>query len=478
MGVMDTLSGGSLRKAGIAFFAVLLVVGMGPAAAVSAADLNFDDESGAPNPYADVGEVTVSDYNVAWGDSLQYEADDGSVTDLPADLNRSTDVDDLGSGSVNPFTFALTDVNFTQAGEFPRKSEGDNAASALDASEYTTSGATMSDVSTAPGVDAVEFAASASGDSATYDNFSITSDAEKRYFQAIFDVSESGASEVTVTIHDATDGDTATVYLYDADGNTSDANVAANTTGEGKAIQVQMGKLTASGGDGTIDEIGQFVISANGAANVDASAINLEKTGKWNFGERYVNTDTSDDDEDLETETIYQATGPISVHSVTTMGSTFDDADIKGLSFPAHFEAKHLASDDVDVAVQSGSDAGYPGWDKQSDIYYRITLPDAYDLSYSNVELKADQKYTETHYKTVEYAEGTGDTAFDDIGDSEWSGITSSFSSKDTTVTVDSTVQPGTSMVLHFSNTWTDGEWSSITSGPAQSGGGGSFQHR
>ena len=465
-------SSGSIRKAGIAFAALFLIVGMvGPAAGVSAANLSYatDGGDGAPNPYVST-DVTVDAYQTSWGDSLQYEDDSGAVSDLPAELNSSTDHDDLGSGAVNPFTFTATDIEFSDAGEFPRKNEesGDNVASALDASEWTTSGGSVSDVTTAPSVDALSFVASTSGDSATYSNFSVTSDAEKRYVQAFYDVN-SASGDVDLVVQDATDGDTATVKLYDGDGNTSNDNVGATTTGEGKVVQVQLGKLTASGGDGTIQEIGSVQISAGGAADVDLSAINVEKTSKYKLGERYHD---NDNDDELETETVYETDGPLSVSSVDTLGTVFDDATIHGLTFPAHFEAAELSGDNVNVTSQSGDAAGYPGWDTQSDIYYRLTLPSAYDLSYSSAELVVEQQYTETHYKSVEYAESTGDTAFADIEDSQWTAITDSFSSEGSTVTVDSTVQPGTSMVMHFSNTWTAEEWGAITSGSAGGGAG------
>lgn len=448
-----------------------LMVATTPAAAVSSADLNYG-ENGIDNPYVSA-DVTVDSYDVGYGDTPQYEDDSGSVTDLPASVNSSSDVDDLGTGYVNEWTFTATDIDFADAGEFPRKSdETDNSASALDASEYTSgANTTVSDVNTAPGVEAVEmdFQAGTSGQSATYSNFSVTSDAEKRYFQAFYDIQSSSASTISVTIHDQTDGDTATVEIYNATGDTSSATVGANTTGEGKVMQVQVGKLSASGGDSTIQEIGQVVVSTNDAANVDFSAINVEKTSKYKLGTKKVDTD---DDDELETEEIYSATGPISIHSISTMGTAFDSATIKGVTFPAHFEAQQLSSDDVAFSQQSGEDAGYPNWDKHTTTQYRLELPDAYDLSYANTELRADQKHTETHYKTVQYAEGTGDTAFDDIEDSSWTDITTSFSSEGKQVSIDTTVQPGTSMVLELNNVWTSSEYDTVTSGD-QAGGGG-----
>jgi len=271
------------RKGLAALLAALVLLST---ATAGVAALNFTDGE-APNPRISA-DVTVDAFETSWGDDLKYEDDSGAVTDLPATVNRSDDVDDLGNGHVNPYTF-MTDVEFEDAGAFPH----DSNDSALHADEWTTSGAAVSNVTTAPGVDAVEFDASADGDSMTYET-DISSNAEKKQLQMFYDVSDaSGASEVTVTIHDATDGDTAEVKLYDDDGNTSDIDVGATETGEGKAIQVQVGELDASGGDNSIEEIGKIVVSADGAANVDFSAINLDKTSKYDLGEKYVQTTTT-----------------------------------------------------------------------------------------------------------------------------------------------------------------------------------------
>jgi hypothetical protein len=247
----------------------------------------------------------------------------------------------------------------------------------------------------------------------------------------------SGATEITATVHDATDGDTATVYLYDADGNTADTAVGANSTGEGVAMQVQVGDLSASGGDSTIEEIGQVVISADGAGSVDMSAINLEKQGQWSLGTEYVDSDTSDDD--LETETVYNATGPVSINSVESMGSTFDNADINGLTFEAMYSGSQLA--DEDVATEFASDNAYPQWDSVLTANYRLELPSAYDLSHSNAELQMGQQWAETRYVAVEVAEGVSDdTNLTNVSDSSYTEYTSSFTSEGDTVSLDSTV--------------------------------------
>jgi hypothetical protein len=452
-----------MRKRIFATLLAILVVGSGlaPMAAAAGGGLNFDSGN-APNPtlHAD---TTVQEYQVSWGDSLQYEDDSGDVVNLPAEINRSTDPDDLGNGTVNPFAFKTTDIKFADAGEFPRNDDenGENSASALDASEYTTSGATVSDTTTAPGVDAVQFEASASGDQATYDNFSVSSDAEKRYVQVFYDVPSASAGNVDLIVHDATDGDTATVKLFDADGLTNDANVGANSTGEGKAVQVQVGTLSATGGDNTIDEIGKIVINADGAATVDMSAVNLEKTGEWKLGER--NVENSDDE--LETEDAYEATGEIRLDSLSTMGATFDDATIMGITVPTEFSAEQAPDDDV--MAMFNSDNAYPNWDSLGDIYYRLELPSAYDLSYANTELRAEQNWPETRYATVQIQEDAGDTEFSEIDN--WSEVTSSFSNEGDSVTLDSTVSADTEYAINYQLKLTGDEASAMQA----SGGGG-----
>lgn len=438
--------------------ALVLLSAIAPAAAA----LSFV-EGNAPNPAIEA-DTTIDSYDVTWGDNLQYEDDSGSVTDLPASVNSSTDVDNLGNGHVNPYTFSVTDMEFEDAGAFPH----DSNDSALDASEWTTTGASLTNTTTAPGVEAVEFSASASGDQASYST-SITSDAEKKYFQAFYDVkSASGATQVTATIHDATDGDTATVMLYDASANTADAAVGANSTGEGKAMQVQVGKLSASGGDSSIDEIGKIVVSADGAATVDMSAVNMDKTSKYAIGEQYVNTDTSDSD--LETETIYEATGPVSVNSVTTLGTTFDDATIHGLTAPMLFEASELSDADRKTAFES--DNAFPNWDVVADLNYRLELPSAYDLSYANAELKQTQKWPATRYATVQIAEGAGDTNFDDI--STWTDLTADYNTEDQDLTLDSTVSVGTEYAVSYDIKLT-GQEADAMQQSMQAGGGGIF---
>jgi hypothetical protein len=210
----------------------------------AAGGIGWDGDSKAPNPTFNA-DVTVDEWSGAdFDEALQYYDDSGDAAQLPASVNASND---------NPITLTATDIAFEQNDEFPRKSEedGENTASALDADEWTTSGATVSSTTTAPGVDALNYAGSASSDSATYSNFTVE-DGEKGYLTIAADIN-SASGTPTLQLTDG-DGDYVEVTLYDATGDASNDTLLANSTGEGMVLQEQVGDLTVQGGgDGTFD---------------------------------------------------------------------------------------------------------------------------------------------------------------------------------------------------------------------------------
>lgn len=463
-----------MRKKLLAGLLALFVVasGVAPMAAAAGGGLNYDDGK-APGPYYDIDPLTISEYRVSDGGSLMYQADDGDFTSFPGMVNDSEAHDDLGTGHVNEWQFFATDIDAAAFGEFPRNDneDGDNDASALDASEWSTTGASVSDTNTAQSVGAVEFDASAAGDQMTYNNWSsggafVTADAEKRYLQLAYDVESASASTINVTVHDATDGDTVVVDIYDANGDASTDRVGANSTGDGKLYQQQLGGLTASGGDGTLDEIGKIVVAADGAANVDFAAIDAGSTSTWLLGAEYHD---DDDDDELESSDITEATGELAIYDPSTMGSAFDDASVRDMDVPVWATASMYADANIDAEFTDAD--SFPSFDTVLDVTYRLELPDAFDLSYSNVELRQDQKWDETRFATAEYAEATGEnTDVEDLEDSDYSSFDSSLGGVDNEATIDGTVSPGDDNVVHLELKLTSGEASAMQ---ATTGGGG-----
>ena len=263
------------------------------------------------------------------------------------------------------------------------------------------------------------------------------------------------------------DGDYVAVKLFDADANQSADDVLANTTGEGHVLQTEIGQLTVQGsGDGTMGEVTEVYVT--GDVTMEASLLNAEKTSQYTFGEKYV----ENSDGELETETSTEPHGAYSVHSVDTLGATFDDATVMGLSFPAHVSAEHAPAEDVSAEFQG--DNAYPQWDSVADINYRLSLPDAYDISYSGVELEQTSQWPGTRYVSVEVKEGVGDTDFSEIENAD--SVTSSFDAQDKTVTLDSTISPGTEYYIGVDLKLTSDEASAMQAaggGAGVMGGGG-----
>jgi len=449
----------NIRKVGFsALIALLVVSSMVATPAMAAGGIAWGGDSSAPNPTIEAG-VTVDEWNGAEMDSaLEYYDDSGDVASLPASVNESND---------NPITVTATDIDFDERDEFPRKSDedGDNAASALDADEWTASGATVSETTTAPGVDALSYSGSASSDSATYSNFSV-SDGEKAYLTITADIT-SASGTPTIQVVDG-DGDYVEYELYNSSADADADTVLTNSTGEGMVLQQQTGDQTVEGsGDGTFDSAEEIVIT--GDVDADISVLDNERTRSLAFGEQLV----ENDDDELETVTVTEPTGSYDVANLAGFDSVMEDATFYGVTVDARFQASDL-QDDADVSASFSQDNDYPQWDQVGSFDFRLELPTAFDLSYSNTELVDDPELPDERYKSVELAEDVGDTDFEDI---EYSDVTSSYSGGE--VTLDSTVSSGTEYAISYTVVLTNGEVDAIQSvggggaGPMESAGGG-----
>jgi len=449
------------RQSAIALGLVMLITAsplVGGALAV-----NFGADA-AQNPTVQTN-VTKAVHEMGWS-ATEYEDDGGSVTELPATANETYE---------NPYSYALDGVNATDYGAFPHSKDD---VSALDASEWSkdvsgsAGSATIANTETEPGVDAVSLSTSSqtSSDTAkfTMSNFSVTSDAEKRMLQ------------VGMNINTLASGATVEVRAVDADGDyvaatanpsqTGGQSEIASSTGDGYMFQRQVGEMTVSGtGDGTMGEIQKTVVVVSDEdADVDIYALNTEKTGKWNFGDQRVDSD-GDGDYD-STETLYEvngsSAGQVSVTDLSTLGTTFSSATLHDVTIPMDFEASELDADDIKEEYESADQ--YPNFDTQADVYYRLQLPDAYDLSYADAELTDTVALPGDRYQTVEYAEGSSA----DLGnESSYSDITGSYGSAGAAVSVDSTVSVGTNMVIHYDYVLTGDEASALQASDSAGGG-------
>ena len=444
----------NLKRSGFAaLIALTMLLSVVATPVVAAGGIGWGADAKTPNPTIET-EVTVDEWNGADFDSaLEYYDDSGDPAELPASLNESNN---------NPVTLTATDIDFQDRNEFPRKSDetDDNEASALDASEWTTSGATVSSSTTAPGVNALNYAGTASSDSATYSNFSVA-DGEKSYITLAADIN-SAAGTPTLQLVDG-DGDYVEITLYDATGNASHDDVLANSTGDGKVLQHQVGDLTVQGsGDGTFGSVEEITVS--GEIDADISVLDAERTRELTFGEQLADTD---DDDELETVEITEPHGAYSVTGMDTLDAVMADATVYGVTADAEFQASDLR-DDGDVSAEFSASDDYPQWDQLGELAFRLELPTAFDLSYAGPELVDEPNLPSERYKSVEVAEGTDDTEFSEID--TYTSVTSSYDGSEA-ITLDSTVSTDTSYVVTYDVVLTNGEVSAIQN--AASGGAG-----
>lgn len=451
------------RALAVSLVALMLVSLAAPAIAApqdntSANGINTDSDA-VPDVRIDA-DVTKNSHEVGW-DATAYENDNGDTANLNASLN---DTD-------NPVSWTATDIEVDDFGAFPHDEAN---VSALEAGEWTTDASTggsitVEDSETAPNVDAVSISTSSqtSGDTVTasMSNSSIgtfvDSDANKRYLSIAADVNSLDSS-ATVEVQVADDdGDYKSVYV-DSANSTSAADTIGNSTGEGQVLQQQLGTLpTSTAGDGSFDSIDQVdVVVHDGNADVDISMLNTERLSPYNFGDR-VNADG-------DTATIEEPNGEVSMVGVDSMGSVFDDAIVHDATYDMVFSTDEL-TDASDVHWNVTEAPAHPGFEHRADVYFRLSLPAAYDLSYSNAELTGSQDLPTDRYQGVELSEGVGDTAFENV--SSWSDETSTFSTTGDH-SLDDTVQVDTEYGLHFDLLWTAGNEDSAFS---SAGGAGQF---
>jgi hypothetical protein len=420
------------NKLTAALFAMLVLVS---AVAGTAGIALAQSSAEAPMPETSA-EYTNENYNQTWSSPLTYENDQGETVTLDARVNETAD---------NPYSFVATDVEFEDSGAFPHDKAD---VSGLDASEWSTSSASISATDADRGqLNVATDGSVTSGTTvtATFSNFSITSDVEKKHLAVAADVNtlDSGATVEIRAMDSDSDYVAATV-----DGSAAESqNLLANQTGEGFVLQRQMGKMSVMGsGDGTMTEVQSVEITViDGDADLTVSMFNLDKMSKYTYGVEKADTD---DDDDLEDVTIHEvdAPGAVAIHDLSSMGDTFEEATINGLTTDIVKSTSTLSGDDVEYTFNQTEDR--PGYYGTATIYIPTGLPAAYDIAFSNAVTAEQQVYLEDRYLEVAYAEGVGDTHPDDVD--SWTTITSSYSEQNANITIDDTIQPGQTSYVKY----------------------------
>ncbi|MFC7077873.1 hypothetical protein [Haloarcula halophila] len=463
-----------MRRQLSALLVSLLLVSTIAVGPVAAAKIN-PNASAAHNPYVEA-DVTKAEHTVGDDDLREYEANNGQSAMLPATMNDS---------AINPVSFAFSDIEATAYTDFPRSNDTvDTWANArwwVEDEANTAGSGTVTNVTTAPDVEALEVATTSqtSGDTyvATFDSVSLTSDVEKRHLQLVADVEalDSGAY-AEVRLKDA-DGDYVRTIIDGRSGAMASwDNTTANQTGEGFVYQEQIGQMAVQGtGDGTMGEIQSVEVAVmDGNADIDIAALNAEKLGQWDLGDRREDTDGDGDNETMQVENVTMP-GEQSRTGLDTLGPAFDSTTIHDLTVPMQFwsSMQPTGEEPPRVFVNYSDASAFANFDQRVNDYRRIILPEAYDLSYANTEFVAEVRVPSTRYQSVEYGTGIGDST--NMTNASLSDVTSQFSSLDSEVQLATGIGAGEGVVFHVDYVVTAEEHDALTTAQQSGGGGGIF---
>jgi hypothetical protein len=443
---------GQYGRQSLALVFVALVVSSGIVAAVG----GTVDWSSDPAPNLEYArEETKSVHQMDWGTSddalRKYENNNGDIVKMEATINDSAD---------NPISFVPTDIEVDGLGAFPHSKSNVNATDAgewsVDTSGVSTTGATadVSDAETAPNVEAVRFSTTdlASGDTAkfTFDNFSITSDEDKRYLVVGQDIAtlDSGAT-VEYRVVDE-DGDYRAAEINTS--RSSGEDFMANATGEGYLYQRQLGSMDLTvNGDGTFNNVQKVVVVVQDG-DIDASVpyVNIETMSPYDFGSKKADNDSDDgletvDHLEKKTAGAYELTG------LDTLGSAFDNAVINSVTLDVVEEPAEQP--DNNVFINTTETDKYPSYDGTATIAVRMEAEDAYDRSIATAVLRDTQSVTSERVLSIKYAEGVpADEAVDQayLDNRTFNDMTGQYGSEGKEVQLDSSLSKGSAVLVKY----------------------------
>jgi len=378
------------------------------------------------NPYIAEGTLTRARHRMKWGtdeDSLAfYEDDSGEKAELGGHVPRED--------TENAITLRADKFDFSSAREFPRgetydgdgDGDADEDVSALDATHWTTTGATNGSVSVTDADLDVESALTVASDAvadgetvtASFSDVSLSDAAAKRYLQFVVNVDTltSGATVEVAIVDD--DGDEKVVTASPG-ADTSTASVFAAATGDGIVLQQRLADLsTTANGDGSFDSIDSVEVRVLDAdATVTFTALDVERKSRWTFGSYLKNEDTDDEERVKRYE---PGPGNFTVTGLDTLGDTLaaEGAVLHDVSQPFRYT---LAESTLDYKFRFVEATEYPGYDYVFEQRGKWSVPTAIDLTHSGLTMMDEVAVPPGRFKSVWTAAGVEDTAFADLDD-------------------------------------------------------------
>lgn len=412
-----------------------VLVATAPAAAQSSSGLDIDSPK-TPAPEL-TGPMEKRVQNMSHSsNALDYQDDSGNWQTLNGTLQNVS----------NPISFSPVKISDSEFSTWP--SEGN---SSLDASAFSTTAANADLSLTNPSGDVdtlkVNTSGLASGETATatFSDVAITDDAAKHNAWVAVHVQELSGSATVV--FSESDGDEKRLHLNSSLSRSS-ADVLADDTGV-FVTQQKLGDLATDGsGDGTFSAIDSIeIVATDGNVDLEFTTLTADHLSKVSYGSEAVD---SDGDGTLENVSVYEPTGTVSIASLDSLPSKFDDARIYDLEFAFHQGAAH-----ADVKYEFSEDRAEDyQYQYAFDVFYEFSVPDVMDLDLqSDAKITGHVAFPTERLLTAEYMEGAPSTAsYEDLRDSTaWTSLAQSYEAAgdNATVTVDDSVQQGNRYVLH-----------------------------
>lgn len=405
--------------------------------------LNWSSEY-VQNTYIEEGSLRRARHKLAWGDGddalAAYEDDSGNKAMLPGFVPRED--------TENVLTLRADKFDFPAASKFPRgesydaDGDGDENAevSALDATHWTTTGATNGSVTVMDGdVDVedslvIESSGVASGETVTaeFSLVDISDSAAKRFLQFVANVDalQSGAT-VTVAVVDD-DGDRKEVTASpSADGSTD--SVFATSSGSGVVSQNRLAELgTTANGDGSFDSIASVEVSVSEAdATLTFTALDVEAKSQWLFGSYLADEDT-DDEERMKR---WEPSGSYTVTGLDTLGDTLGNSEtvIHDVEQPFRYT---MEDSTLAYEFKFAEATDRPGYDFEFMQRGKLEVPTAIELTHSGLSMRSDVEVPASRYNQVWSAAGLADMELSALEDSDKTFHTGLFSGEGETVTL------------------------------------------
>jgi len=483
-----------LERSFVALIAVLLASSMvAPAVMADHVDAPTDDEElnysadSAPEIYAHADTVEIAEHDRAvMNGPLGFYNDGGDAESLAGYGGEVNDSQTL------PVGVDLSKIEDERYYTFPRlDGEEGNEATWTDASNWTTSSSTDGSITvsntTIPGsqVEAVEFDVSDASDGTTVDNadatysrIDITSDATKRVPQVGANVDLGSSSASAEVRYVDGDGDYVAFYVNQSGEAATNDSVLTSMSATGVVAQEKVSNLPVEGsGDGTFDGIQEVTVRVEGTnadATIDVFWLDAAKKSTEDLVETERDTD-NDGEQELTMIEDKWTDGPVRTTGLDTLPDWASDATIYDLEVhDVSFPISNVADDHNNVSL--GDHPTYDGG--ELDGYWRHTVPAQIDLSYTNLQLLAEQTAPSDRYETVEYGTAVGETNFSNVS---YTAATSNFDDEGKEVILVSNLNAGEEWAVHVEQALTRSErdtltdLSAVAGGPTGSGGDGFF---